>query len=198
VNGWSIPEKQQEELAYPFPRRLRGGQLGCLLSHLSILFDAKSRGFKLIWVMEDDAEILESPQNMLMIVSELSQIDPEWDIFYTDRDFRDGLGGYVRSVSSDFRPGQQEPFPGYYQERININEDIMQIRSRFGTYSMLISNHGMEKILEHFTTQPLWTAIDIDIHYIPGIRQYSSRRDIVSNLIGSSSDTLPDSTLNPG
>ena len=69
---------------------------------------------------------------------------------------------------------------------------MMQIRGRFGTYSMLISKRGIKKILDYFTSRPIWTAIDIDMHYIPTIREYAPRRDIVSNLRISLSDTEKD------
>lgn len=194
INGWLIPDEEQDELAHPFPRRLRGGQLGCLLSHLSILADAKQRNFDFIWVMEDDIEILEDPKVLVKMIAGLLSLDANWDIFYTDVDFRDDQGGYVRSYDTDFRPGENPT--NHYLERLNITKDIMRIGCRFGTHSMIISKKGIEKIYKYFTTRPLWTAIDIDIHYIPEIREYSSRRDIVSNLLSSPSDTLPSSLFN--
>ena len=118
-------------------------------------------------------------------------LDPLWDVFYTDVDYRGCACGYIRSMGLDLRPDDNSKTLDYYIERINRADDIMEVRSRFGTHSMIISKNGIEKIYEHFTTKPLWTAVDIDIHYIQGIRQYSSRRDIVSNLRESSSDTLP-------
>lgn len=189
VNGWRIPEQVQCDLAFPHPRRLKGGVLGCLLSHLSVLSDAKQRNFDLIWVLEDDVEILEDPRLLTEMLSTLSLLDPEWDIFYTDVDSRAPDKGYVRSLGSDFRPGEKVYSAVYYQKRFVMNEDIMQIRSRFGTYSMMVSSRGVRKILDYFSIRPVWTAIDIDIHYIPGIRQYATRRDIVTNIRGSSSDT---------
>ena len=38
----------------------------------------------------------------------------------------------------------------------------------------------VEKVLRYFTHVYLWSAIDVDIHYVPSIREYSTRRDIVS------------------
>lgn len=189
IDGWALPQEVQKELTHPYPCRLRGGQFGCLLSHISILKDAYKRGFDLIWVMEDDIEFVEDPRQLPSLLADLSNWDPDWDVFYTDPDFRDDSNGYVRSLGSDFRPEQQEKSIAYYTERIVINSDLMQIRSRFGTYSMLISKKGVRKILHHFTSCPIWTSIDIDLHYIPSIREYAARRDIVSNLRHSSSDT---------
>lgn len=193
IDGRQISKELHDLLAFPYPRRLRGGQLGCLLSHLSVLNDAIQREYDLIWVLEDDVEILDDPRQIPKLVVDLFSIDPDWDILYTDVDFRDTTNGYIRSVDMDIRPCQKAESREFYAERIPVSDDIMQIRSRFGTYSMIISKKGAVKIFEYFTARPLWTAIDIDIHYIPEIREYSLRRDLVSNIRGSPSDTFYDS-----
>lgn len=189
VNGLALPLRVRRELTSPYPLRLRGGQLGCLLSHLSVLKDAQQRGFDVIWVMEDDVEFLEDPHQLPALLVQLTAWDPDWDVFFTDIDFRHAEGGYYRSTGSDFRPGKGDRPTVDLTERIGINDSIMQIRSRFGTHSMLISKKGIKKIYDFFVARPFWTAIDIEMHYIPSIREYSSRRDIVSNLRGSPSDT---------
>lgn len=189
INGWKIPPKGQEELAGPYPIRLRGGHFGCLLSHVSVLKDAYERGFEIIWVCEDDIEFIESAKQIPTLLKNLSEIDPDWDVFYTDIDSKDKQGNYMRSVSSDFRPDRTYPPVEYYTERIQLTDDIMRIRQRFGMYSLLISRKGLKKILDYFTHLYLWTAVDIDIHYIPGIRQYSATRDIVSIWYSSPGDT---------
>ena len=139
--------------------------------------------------MEDDVEFVEDPRQLSDFLTQLSHWDPDWDVFYTDTDFRDENNGYIRSLSTDFPPSMKDNQVLDFTERININDDLMQIRSRFGTYSMLISRNGIRKILDYFTTHPFWTAIDIEIHYIPTLREYACRRDIVSNLRHSWSDT---------
>lgn len=189
INGWKIPKEAQKELVGPYPIRLRGGHFGCLLSHVSVLKDAYERGFEIIWVCEDDIEFIESAKQIPTLLKKLSQIDPAWDVFYTDIDTKDKQGNYMRSVSSDFRPDCIYPPVEYYKERIRLTDDIMRIRQRFGMYSLLISRKGIKEILDYFTHLYLWTAVDIDIHYIPGIRQYSATRDIVSIWYSSPGDT---------
>jgi GR25 family glycosyltransferase involved in LPS biosynthesis len=189
INGWKIPKEVKKELVGPYPIRLRGGHFGCLLSHVSVLKNAYERGFEIIWVCEDDIEFIENAKEIPDLLRKLSKIDPDWDVFYTDIDSKDQQGRYIRSVSSDFRPDRTYPPVEYYTERFRLTEDIMRIRQRFGMYSLLISRKGIKKILDYFTHLYLWTAVDIDIHYIPGIRQYSATRDIVSIWYSSPGDT---------
>lgn len=187
VNGWALSKAVHKRLASPYPVRLPSGALGCLLSHLSILKDAYERGFSIIWVMEDDIEFLANPKELVNSLYILFNIDPEWDIFYTDTDYR-GRNGYTRSLGLDPRPDQKLYPLKYYLTRDYCHKDIMRIRSRYGTHSMIISKNGIRKILEYYSSRSLWSPIDIDIHYIPGIREYSATKDLVTNIIGAITD----------
>lgn len=189
VNGWELNQPQITRLMGPYPHRLRGGQIGCLLSHLSAVQDAYNLGYQCIWVCEDDIAIHENPHQLKWILNDLCSYDSDWDILYTDIDTKGPDGIRIPSLTSDFRPDQTYPPLSDYQEKIVINEDISRIKQRFGAYSMLISRKGMEKILNYFTTHYLWTAYDIDIHYIPGIKEYSLNRDLVSVNYKLPSDT---------
>lgn len=189
VNGWKLSKEAQKELAYPYPIKLTPGALGCLLSHISILKDAYDRKFSIIWVMEDDVEFLEDPEILKTFIPILFTIDPEWDVFYTDVDYRN-RNGYTRSLGLDPRPNQQLYPLKYYLRRDYCHKDIMRIRSRYGTHSMILTRKGIKKILDYYKSRPIWSPIDVDIHYIPGLCQYSSRRDIISNIIGAISDTV--------
>lgn len=190
IDGWKLSPKEMQTLAGPYPVRLRGGQAGCILSHLSTLRDAAKRNFNIIWVMEDDLEILENIKQVPSLLSSLEQLDPDWDILYTDTDTKDPQGNPVRSLCADFRPDQQHLPLEYYLHEEELNADLKKIGQRFGAYSLLISQKGIKKILHYFTHVHLWTSYDIDIHYVPGLREYSTRRDIVSIWWGSQiSDT---------
>lgn len=184
VNGWKFSKKQQLEATAPHGLRMSPGALGCLLSHISILKDAYDREFSLIWIMEDDAEILEDPRSLVPIISALFTIDPEWDLLYTDKGYRLGNGRYIEEWWLDSRPNQKKRPIEYYLTKENCNEDIMRIRSRIGTHSMIITKKGIKKILDYFTSRPIWTPIDVEIHETPNIREYCCKRDIVSNSVG--------------
>ena len=180
INGWNISKEIQKELVGPYPFRLRGGQIGCLLSHVSVIKDAYDRKFNLIWILEDDVGFIEDPSQISKLLGDLSEIDPNWDVFYTDIDSKNLEGEYIPSLSSDFRPNQDHLPISFFTERVLITKDLMKIGQRFGMYSLIISQKGIKKILDYFTHVYLWTSVDIDIHYVPGLRQYSSTKDIVS------------------
>ena len=189
INGWNLTEQDKENLLGPYPDRMRGGQIGCLLSHLSVIRDAYEREYQCIWVCEDDIKIIENPHQLSDIIEKLNTLDPCWDILYTDVDAKNSKGERIPSLMSDFRLDQIY-FPiEYYRQRIKVNEDISEIKQRFGAHSMIVSKRGIEKILNYFTKLYLWTAYDIDIHYIPCIKQYALNRDLVSVDYTLGSDT---------
>ena len=198
VNGWEIPNSVVKELAGPYPVGLQGGPLGALLSHFSIYKDAYDRGYKLIWILEDDADFLEDIRQIPTYLSILSRVDPEWDIFYTDVDCRDDRGGYFPFiVSSPPRPDQEiMPFQCYSLKLLACN-GIFRALGRYGCTSMIISRSGLEKIVNYLSHVYVATAIDCDLHFIPGIREYVPAKEIVTNLRGdATSDTKPWSSLN--
>lgn len=164
-------------------RYFRPGALGCMLSHLSIYYDALQRGLKVIWVLEDDVKILRDPKVLTLIVDELNRLDPQWDILYTDLDFINSDGAYTRSLA--LPRDKKYPFSlplEYYTYRENLSENIQLIRSRYGTASMIVSERGMKKVLDHFTLYDdiLW-PFDIEIHFVPEIRQYGIIDPVVTN-----------------
>lgn len=189
INGWKLSKEDQQVLSGNYPLRLRGGQIGCILSHVSTLQDASKRGYNVVWICEDDIQICENPHQLSNLISELSIIDPEWDVLYTDSDTRNGQGKTVPSVASDFRPDFPHMDLNYYTKTEIINKDLIKKNQRFGAYSYILSKKGIEKILNHFLNNYLWTAYDIDMHYTPGIRQYCIRRDLVSINWKKPSDT---------
>ncbi|MEI8365866.1 MAG: glycosyltransferase family 10 [Parachlamydiaceae bacterium] len=197
VNGWQLTDAIKKELSGPYIVRLQGGPIGCLLSHFSVYKDAFDRGFDTIWVLEDDIEILGDVNQIPELLKKLGEIDPDWDIFYTDRDCRHDNGGYFDFVQECGRP-DQHLFPSeFYCFRKDVGNGMMQIRGRYGTTSMIISRKGLEKIINYLSHVYLWTAIDCDIHFVPGINEYCSLKEIVTNLRDSvHSDTGPCSTLN--
>lgn len=174
VNGWNFPSKLIEEFTEN-SHSLKKGEIGCLLSHLSILKHALENNFDIIWILEDDVVILDDPYEIPLLLNELSEIDPEWDIFYTDiRNCWHIKGKYTHQLvkNNDY-----------------INEKFIRVRNRYGCYSMIISKNGIKKILNHFFNKKLSKPIDVDIHLIPNIRKYSPSWNIVSWLFEFHSDT---------
>lgn len=164
-------------------RHLRPGALGVMLSHLSIYDDALKKDLKVIWIMEDDVVILRDPKLLTNFIQELNKIDPEWDILYTDLDFVKIDGTITRTLALPV--DKKHPFSHsleFYEYRENVSQNIQLIRSRYGMTSMIVSDRGMKKVLEHFTNYDdiLW-PIDIEIHFIDGLRQYGIIDPVVTN-----------------
>lgn len=193
VNGWKLKDAVISEMCGPYGKRVTKGHYGCMLSHLSILQDALTRGFEMIWICEDDIEFVNDIKALPRLLKTLSQIDPEWDIFYTDirpRILQNGcIIHYRHPYSSDMRPDQHIEMEQFTERNTFVDSEIMKISLRTGTTSMIISKKGIEKILNYFTHVYIWNPIDNELHFIPGIREYTPTRDIVSNLISSDSDT---------
>jgi GR25 family glycosyltransferase involved in LPS biosynthesis len=162
-----------DENAY-FRTQAFGGALGCLLSHVSIYKNALDEGFETIWICEDDIEFKQDAEKVSLLLKQLSELDPEWDVLYTDSCLR----------SKDL----QQPRPGqsfYTQVYSPINNDLVKIHGRFNTHSMIFSKKGLKKVYQYFTHGLLWGPIDIDIHYTPDIREYCARRNLVTSIYDS-------------
>ncbi len=188
-DGWKLTDQQLQKLMGKHPIRMRGGQMGCLISHLSVIKDAYNRGFKCIWVCEDDVIFNQNPHSLTKHIFTLSVYQPKWDILFTDMDAKDVNGNPIVSVSSDFRPDFKHEDISYYLEKTAVSHELIQIRQRFGTYSMIISRSGMAKILNHYEKLPVWTAYDIEIHYIPNIEEFALINEVVTSRCSKISDT---------
>ena len=124
-----------------------------MLSHLSIYLDALQRNLKVIWVIEDDLIILRNPHVLTKLIKELEQLDPDWDVLYTDIYFVKKDGSYTRSLGFPIDKKYSFPYPiDYYTYREDISKNIQLLRSRYATTSMIVSERGMKKALAHFTT----------------------------------------------
>ncbi len=202
INGWNLSEEILKELLgpYAYSHPLTGGTIGCFLSHFSVYKDALDRGYKLIWVLEDDADFVGNLAEIPEFLHKLTEIDPKWDIFYTDIDCRNDQGGYFPFVVEyNHRPDRPLPWPfGYYSLKLFAGDGLFRIHGRYGATSMLISRCGLEKIVSYLSQNYIATAIDCDLHFIQDIREYVPTKEIVTNLRrDASSDTKRWSSLNP-
>lgn len=178
--GATLSNESCKELFGPYEQRYSKNVVGCLLSHISVLKDAQARGFRLIWVMEDDTEFSQHKEALIPLMLRLSRLDPDWDILYTDPDSKAPDGSRFLSLGSDFRPGVPHIPMAHLLERTPVDTELERIHQRFGLYSYLVSKKGLDKIVHYFTHVFLWTPVDVDIHYIPGLREYALRRDFVT------------------
>ena len=179
INGWEMTTLQKQELLGPYPIQLTGGEIGCMLSHISILNDAYKRGFKKIWILEDDVIFTENPECLIDPLTKLEELAPDWDIFYTDTNLTKLDGSYLlHPPELRLRPKQRINRRRIRAQNQPISSDILTSTLRFGLHSYLVSEQGIKKILDYFKHTYLWSPIDWDIHVIPGLKEDTYARDL--------------------
>ena len=170
------------------------GGMGCALSHISVLQDAYDSGYETIWVMEDDVEVIEDPQRLSNLIDELDEVvgSNNWDVLFTDFDYRIGVGEYLPAYGAQKRPDmdcrQQERYSDKYMNRDNVNSHFRKMPARFGTASMIIRRSGIKKLLDFSKTRNIYLPYDLENYLPPGIKRYGLTFDIVTNMLGSISD----------
>lgn len=183
-------ETMEEGKGY-FRNKMSFGMVGCLLSHLSILQDAYDSGYSTIWVLEDDIWVRKDPRILSDLIDKLDQKvgKNQWDILFTDRDFRNREGNYERCTGWSKRPNFKPSNPKRFQESYLIDETFRKIGARFGTHSMIIRRSGMKKILDFIKTYEPFNPYDLDMYLPEDIQLYSVARDVVGNEPSNLSDT---------
>ncbi|CRX38268.1 glycosyltransferase family 25 protein [Estrella lausannensis] len=181
VDGWAIAEEAKIEMFGPYPVRLSGGKIGCLLSHLSVMQDAVDRDFSIIWVCEDDLLFKGDEKKLPDLICELTRIDPDWDVLYTDPDMLGSSGQRHPSYHYSPRPDQNLKSLSEFLKRERRGSSFTTIGQRWGNHSYIMSRKGLKKTLDYFRHVYLWDTFDTDRHYVPGIRQYGLRRALITN-----------------
>ncbi len=188
VDGWQLDIKTLDKIRGS-EKLMTKGQVGCLLSHLSVLFDAYQKNYKVIWVLEDDVVATEKV-DIDNLIAELSIIDPEWDILYTDADSKNVFFIVNRPLFLIAREGKSIEDPSHFKKRRKINETFSEIYSRYGAYSMIISDRGVKKILDYFLFEKFFRPYDDELFLVPGIRQYITNKEYITVNPHSPSDTV--------
>ena len=170
------------------------GTIGCVLSHLSVLKDAWDSGYETIWVMEDDIEAVSDPTVIPDLIDQLDQLvgRGNWDVLFTDQNYRKGEGEYIIASGAAKRPGMDCSLAERTSEKYTINKEISpafrQVSARFGTHSMIIRRSGIKKLLDFAFEHEVFLPYDMDNYLAPGIVRYSFTSDIVSNMLNALSD----------
>lgn len=166
------------------------GTIGIVLSHLSILHDALKSGYQTIWVLEDDIEIVSDPTKLTELIEELDATvgKKNWDILFTDRNTRNVHGVEVPASGMAPRPNFNPQNLKPYMIRKAVGKNFIRIGARFGAYSMIIRRSGIKKIYNFITSKSIFHPYDMDFHLPPGIKLYTVRKNIVSNLPTATSD----------
>ena len=183
-------EKLQVEGRNYFGNNMSRGAIGIILSHLSILQDAFDSGYKTIWVMEDDIQVIKNPHLISEMISKLdAQVGKKgWDILFTDKDTKDQKGSYVVCSSYAQRPNFTPANVERFSMKQNISNDFRQIGARYGAYSMIIRRSGMRKLLKFFKKYQIFLPYDMDFCMPNNIKLFTVIDDIVSTLPKTFSD----------
>ncbi len=184
VNGWKMDETELKQIVGRYNLWMNPGQIGCFLSHLSVWKDAIERQFDCVWVCEDDIQMDRNPKEISELVDSLTKIDPNWDVLYTDLDTKYPEREKKNPIEDalNWRP------PKINRDR--VNDKLCKTGFRWGMYSMLISKKGLKKIYQNMMSVPICAPVDLEIHLIPYIQQYSVIKSVVSvDMSGGISDT---------
>lgn len=170
------------------------GAIGCSLSHISVLQDAYDSGYETIWVMEDDIEILEDPHRLSDLIDELDELvgHNNWDVLFTDCDYRIGIGKYWLAQGAAKRPDMdcspEQRYSAPYTKTVQINDHFRKIAARFGTVSMIIRRSGIIKLFEFWKTRNIYLPCDLENYLPSGIQRYGLTFDLVTNMFNALSD----------
>lgn len=165
------------------------GAVGIILSHLSILQDAYDRGFETIWVMEDDIELLENPTRLLDHINELDNLDPAWDILFTDTDTKSDTGEHIPCRALAGRPNfHVKPLDFFLNQFYPLSPNLSHIGMRYGTYSMIVKRSGVKKILDFYQKYKAFLPFDMDFWLTGEMNMYSLSYDLISHRANSPSD----------
>lgn len=157
------------------------GAIGIALSHLSILKDAYDSGYEIIWVMEDDVEVIKDPHLLSDLIDKLDLLVGRegWDFLFTDLDTKGQNGAYVPCLGYALRPNFNPFNPHKFNERVDVSPDFRRVGARYGAYSVIVTRSGMEKMLD-FTKNGIFLPYDMEYTLPDDIRLYTVREDVVS------------------
>jgi GR25 family glycosyltransferase involved in LPS biosynthesis len=166
------------------------GAVAICLSHLSILQDALDSGYKTIWVMEDDIEIIQNPNNISIMIDKLDAIVGKngWDILFTDQDTKNQQGAYVPCLGYARKPNFSPENPARFAARKDISPELRKVGARYGAYSMIVKRSGMKKILKFIKDYKIFLPYDMEFYLPNDIRMYAVINDVVSTQPNALSD----------
>ena len=166
------------------------GAIGCILSHLSVMNDALQSGYGIVWICEDDIEVVRNPRLLSQYINDLDRIvgRDNWDVFFTFRDYLGPGGQYYTPFGANYRPNIDTRDQNKFNINIPISDELRQVGSRFGTQSMIWTRSGIEKVLKYYEEYKIFLPYDLDLVVIPGIKMYSVLEDVVGNKLDALSD----------
>jgi len=177
-----------------FVHGMAKGTIGCALSHISILQDAWDSNYQTIWVLEDDITVLLDPNILPDLIDKLDALigKDNWDVLFTDQDYRTADGEYLIASGAAERPDMDCSLEGRYSDRYTVKEqispDFRRISARFATHSMVIRRSGIKKLLDWSYAHQIFLPYDLENYLPPDIKRFSLTYDVVSNLLNAITD----------
>ena len=158
--------------------------MGCFLSHLSIIHHALEQGYEAIWILEDDVVFNHDPKETLSrFLQETKDKGIAWEVLYTDlnlRSFRSD-GSMVDEIVFEGSLGKDFDYASAGSiEWVQPVSMAKQMHHRLGTYSMVLSKRGMQKIWDYFTTHPMISAYDVDLNFLENTKFFQLLEDVVT------------------
>ena len=127
----------------------RKGALGCLLSHLSILKDAKEKGYRSILILEDDFLIKNDFQNSYRNV--VKNIPSNWDYIYFGK-----KQGNMSKISNNLK----HIYPSNIFDITKINDYVYKPSYfTYATHSICIKNTIYDVLIDRYNT--LYAPVDL-------------------------------------
>lgn len=166
------------------------GAVAIVLSHLSVLQDALDSGYKTIWVMEDDIEVIQNPHVLSDLIDSLDAFVGEdgWDVLFTDRDTKNQNGSYVPCTGVARRPNFSPADSWRFGRREDVGGIFDRVGARYGAYSMIVRRSGMEKISQFIKEHSVFLPYDMEFQFPNDIRLYAVKNDVISTQIRAASD----------
>ena len=159
-------------------RNLRPGEFGVFLSHLSIIRSQIRDSIDTVWILEDDFTPCTEIESITHSLEHLNTVDPKWDVLYTDISMKKWDGTLLFPGVSWMKKRFKTTHSKSYEK---IDDVICKINSRYGLTSYILSLRGAEKVFSYFSKTPLVLPIDLQIHLIPGLKQYATLNETVTN-----------------
>ena len=165
-----------------FSHCLSRGAIGCALSHMSILHDALKKGYKTIWIMEDDIAVVQDPRKVSGLIKALDkQVDKKWDILFTDPDtINNATGQYIPCSSYAEHPDFSPSRPSRFAKRTDISTQFRRIGARYGAYSYIVRRSGIKKIHRFIMQHKIFLPFDMEFYLPANMRIYTVRDAVVS------------------
>lgn len=136
-------------------QKYRLGQLGCLLSHYNVIKECKKRGYQNVLILEDDTKFMLDSDNLNSNSNTLN--------------FTDKLMGYREQLEKIKNIYGVLYLTGNHRSESlkRISENILNVRYTLTTGSYIISNRGIDYILDNIEGYDR----EVDIFYAEILQQ---------------------------